>query len=58
MMKKLKALFLMLESVDNNDYLYSAEDINMLEKSRENYVKGEGKNFTVEEPFEEIRKRK
>ena len=56
--EKVNALFLILESNDNNDYPYSAEDINMLNKRRERYLKGEGGNFTVAESFEDIRKRK
>mgnify|MGYP001548694579 CR=1 FL=1 len=56
--EKVNALFLILESNDNNDYTYSAEDINMLYERRERYLKGEGKNFTVAESIEDIRKRK
>ena len=56
--EKVNALFLILESENNNDYPYSAEDINMLYERRERYLKGEGKNLTVEESFEDIRKRK
>lgn len=56
--EKVNALFLILESNDNKDYPYSDEDINMLYERRERYLKGEGKNFTVAESFEDIRKRK
>lgn len=56
--EKVNALFLILESNDNNDYTYSAEDINMLYERRERYLKGEGKNFTVAESIEDIQKRK
>ena len=56
--EKINALFLILESNDNNEYSYSDEDINMLYERRERYLKGEGKNFTVSESFEDIRKRK
>jgi hypothetical protein len=56
--EKVNALFLILESDDNNYYPYSAEDINMFYQRREKYLKGEGKNFSVEGSFEEIRKSK
>ncbi|MEO8852415.1 MAG: hypothetical protein ABI359_01460 [Ginsengibacter sp.] len=56
--EKINALFLILESNDNNEYSYSDEDINMLYERRERYLKGEGKNFTVPESFEDIRNRK
>jgi hypothetical protein len=56
--EKVNALFLILESDDNNYYPYAAEDINMFYQRREKYLKGEGKNFSVEGSFEEIRKSK
>jgi hypothetical protein len=56
--EKVNALFLILESDNNNYYPYSAEDINMFYQRREKYLKGEGKNFSVEGSFEEIRKSK
>ena len=56
--EKVNALFLILESENNMDYPYSAEDIDRLYERRERYLKGEGKNLTVEESFEDIRKRK
>jgi hypothetical protein len=56
--EKVNALFLILEPDDNNYYPYSAEDINMFYQRREKYLKGEGKNFSVEGSFEEIRKSK
>ena len=56
--EKVNALFLILESNDNKGYPYSDEDINRLYERRAKYLKGEGKNFTVAESFEDIRKRK
>ena len=56
--QKVDALFLILESGEDEPYPYSTEDINMFYERREKYLKGEGKSFTVKESFEEIRKRK
>jgi hypothetical protein len=56
--EKVNALFLILESGNEDPYTYSDENINMLYERREKYLKGEGKNFSVKESFEAIRKRK
>jgi hypothetical protein len=56
--EKVNALFLILESGNEDTYTYSDENINMLYERRERYLKGEGKNFSVKESFEDIRKRK
>ena len=56
--EKVNALFTILESADDNSYQYSAEDINMFYERRERYLKGEGKSFSVEEAFDQIRKSK
>ena len=56
--EKVNALFLILDSNENNDYPYSDEDISLLYQRRERFLKGEGKNLIVSESFEDIRKRK
>lgn len=56
--EKVNALFIILEADDDYPYQYSDEEINMFCERKEKYLKGEGKNFSVEESFEEIRKSK
>lgn len=56
--EKVNALFTILESDNENSYHYSAEEINMFYERRERYLKGEGKSFSVEEAFDQIRKSK
>ncbi|HEY5462919.1 MAG TPA: hypothetical protein VIJ95_06660 [Hanamia sp.] len=56
--EKVNALFTILESGNDNSYQYSAEDINMFYERRERYLKGEGKSFSVEKAFDQIRKSK
>lgn len=56
--EKVNALFLILESGEDNPYTYSDETINILYERRERHLKGEGKSFSVKESFEDIRKRK
>ena len=43
-------------SEDDLPFNYSVEDIEMLYKRRDSYLSGEGKNFTVEESLNKIRK--
>lgn len=56
--EKVNALFVILESDSDNSYQYSAEEISTFYKRRERYLKGEGKSFSVEEAFDQIRKSK
>lgn len=56
--EKVNALFTILEADDDYPYQYSAEELKMFYERKERYLKGEGKNFSVEESFDEIRKSK
>lgn len=56
--EKVNALFTILEADNELSYQYSDEDIKMFYERKERYLKGEGKNFSVEESFDEIRKNK
>jgi hypothetical protein len=56
--EKVNALFVILESDNDNSYQYSAEDLNTFYERRERYLKGEGKSYSVEESFHKIRKSK
>jgi hypothetical protein len=56
--EKVNALFVILESDNDKSYQYSADEISTFYKRRERYLKGEGKSFSVEESFDEIRKSK
>ncbi|MEO9003655.1 MAG: hypothetical protein ABI288_02910 [Ginsengibacter sp.] len=54
--EKVNALFLILESDNDNSHQYSAEDITMFYERRKRHLKGEGKSYSVEEAFEQVRK--
>ena len=56
--EKVNALFLILESDNDDSHQYSAEDINMFYERREKHLKGEGKSYPVEEAFKQVRKNK
>jgi hypothetical protein len=56
--EKVNALFTILESDNDHSYQYSAESIKMFYERKERYLKDEGKNYSVEESFDEIRKSK
>lgn len=56
--EKVNALFTILEADNELSYKYSDEDIKMFYERKERYLKGEGKNFSVEESFDEVRKSK
>ena len=56
--EKVNALFTILEADNDLSYQYSDEDIKMFYERKERYLKGEGRNFSVEESFDEIRKNK
>ena len=56
--EKVNALFLILESDNDDSHQYSAEDINMFYERRERYLKDEGESYTVEEAFGQVRKNK
>lgn len=56
--EKVDALFVILESDNDNSSHYSAEEISAFYERRERYLKGEGKSFSVEEAFDQIRKNK
>lgn len=51
-------MFTILEADNELSYQYSDEDIRMFCERKERYLKEEGKNFSVEESFDEIRKNK
>lgn len=55
--EKVNALFLILNSDDVNAG-YSAENIQIFYERSLRYLKTEGKNYSVEEAFEQIRKNK
>lgn len=52
---KLIEIYKIIEE-DDAPYNYFAEDTAMLYKRRDSYLSGEGKNFTVEESLNKIRK--
>lgn len=56
--EKVNALFTILEADNELSYQYSDEDIKMFYERKERYLKEEGKSFSVEESFDEIRKNK
>jgi hypothetical protein len=56
--EKVNALFTILEADDDYPYQYSAEELKIFYERKERYLKGEGKSFSVEESFDEIRKSK
>ena len=56
--EKVNALFTILEADNGLPYQYSDEDIKMFYERKDRYLKGEGKNFSVEESFDEVRKNK
>ena len=56
--EKVNALFTILEGDDDYPCQYSAEELKMFYERKERYLKGEGKSFSVEESFDEIRKSK
>ena len=56
--EKVNALFQIIESGEDASYPYSAEDINMFYERRGRCLNGVSKNYSKEESFEEMRKRK
>ena len=56
--EKVNALFFILESDNDDSHQYSAKDINMFYERRERHLKGEGKGYTAEEAFKQVRKNK
>ena len=56
--EKVDALFIILEADTDHSHSYSAEELSTFYKRRERYLMGEGKNFSVEEAFDQIRKSK
>ncbi len=56
--EKVDALFLILEAGDGNSYQYSSDEMNTFYERKKKFLKGEGKNFSVENFFDQIRKSK
>jgi hypothetical protein len=52
---KLDEIYKIIEGEDN-PYQYSAEDIAMFYQRRTSYLNGEGKNYTIDESINGIRK--
>lgn len=55
--EQVNALFIILNADSSFSYQYSAEDIKMFDERRNKYLKGEGKNFSFDESFDEVRKK-
>ena len=56
--EKVNALFTILESDNYYSYPYTAENLKSFYDRKEKYLKSEGKNFSMEKSFDEIRKSK